>query len=44
MQFISVFLDKFKFSDFQWKNDDASRTQEVFHMIHTFFGYYLSKL
>ena len=38
MQSISVFLDIAKFSNFQWKNADVSRTQSLFHVIDIFFG------
>ena len=44
MQSISVFLDIAKSGDFQWKIADASRTQEVCHVIHIFFGSYLGKV
>ena len=38
MQFICVFLDITKVADFQWENDDVSRTQEVYDVIYIFFG------
>ena len=44
MQYISVFLDIAKFADFQWKNDHVSRTQEMSHVIHIFFGSSLGKV
>ena len=44
MQSIPVFIDIAKFADFQWKNPDVSRTQEVCHVIHTFFGSSLRKV
>ena len=43
MESISVFLDITKFSDFQWKNADVSRTQGVCQVIHIFFGSSLGK-
>ena len=33
-----------KVADFQWKNADASGTQEVCHVIDIFFGSSLSKV
>ena len=44
MQSKSVFLDKAKFADFQWKNADVRRTQTVYHVIHMFFGSSLGKI
>ena len=44
MQSISVFFDMTKFTDFQLKNADVSRTQKVCHMIHMFFGSSLGKV
>ena len=44
MQSTSVFLDITKFADFQWKNADVSRTYEVYHVIHIFFGSFLGKV
>ena len=44
MQSISVFLDIAKSVAFQRKNSDVNKTQEVFHVIHTFFGSYLGKV
>ena len=44
MRSISVFLDRAKFADFWSKNADVSRTQEVCHVIHTFFGSSLDKV
>ena len=41
MQSISVFLEIAKFADFQWRYPDVSRTQEMCHMIHIFFGFSL---
>ena len=38
MPSISVFLEIAKFADFRRKNADASRIQEISHMIHIFFG------
>ena len=35
MQSVSVFLDIAKFADFRWKNADVSRTQWMYHVIHT---------
>ena len=43
MQSISVFLDITKFADFRLKNTDFSRSQEVCHVIHIFFGSSLGK-
>ena len=43
MQSISVFLDIAKFGDFQGKDAHVSRTQELCHVIHIFFGSYLRK-
>ena len=40
---ISVFLDITKVVDFQWKNVDVSRTQEVCHVIYILFGSSLGK-
>ena len=37
MQFVFVFPDVTKFSDFQRKNADVSRTQEVRQVIYMFF-------
>ena len=44
MQSMFVFLDITKFADFRGKNADVSRTQGVCHVIHMFFGSYLSKV
>ena len=44
MQSISAFLDIAKFADFQWKNADVRRTQEVCHVTHIFFGSSLGKV
>ena len=44
MQSISVFLDIEKFAEFRQKNADVSRTQEVYHVIHIFFGSSLGKV
>ena len=44
MKSISVFLDIAKFTDFRWKNADASSTQGVCHVIHRFFGSSLGKV
>ena len=44
MKFISVFVNIAKFADFWRKNDDVSRTPEVFHVIHIFFGPSLGKV
>ena len=41
---VFVFLDIAKFADFRSKNTDVSRTQEVSHMIHIFFGSSLDKV
>ena len=38
MESLSVLFDKVKFADFQWKNTDVSRTQEVRHVIHIFLA------
>ena len=44
IQSISVFLDIAKFADFRWKDADVSRTQSVWHVIHTFVGSTLGKV
>ena len=44
MQSISVFLGIAKFADFRRKIPDVSRTQEVYHVIHIFFGFSLGKV
>ena len=44
MQPISEFLDIANFADFQLKNPDVSRTQEVYPAIHNFFGSSLGKV
>ena len=44
MQSRSVFLDIATFRDLWYKNDDASRTQVVCHVIHLFFGSSLGKV
>ena len=44
MQSISVFLDRAKFTDFQWKNADVSRLEGVCHVIHIFFESPLGKV
>ena len=44
MQSMSAFLDLAKFSDFRWKHADVSRTQEVCHVIHLFYGSSLGKV
>ena len=41
---MSVFLDITKVADFQWKNNGASRTQEMCHVIYIFLGFYLDKV
>ena len=41
---MSVFVDIAKFTNFLSENADVSRTQGVFHMIHTFFGSSLGKV
>ena len=41
---ISVSLDLMKVADFQWKNADSTRTQEMCHVIYKFFGSSLSKV
>ena len=41
---IYVFLDISKFADSRWKNADVSRTQDVCHVIHVFFGSSLVKV
>ena len=43
MQSISVFLDMTKVANFWWKNADASRSQDVCHMIYL-FGSFLAGL
>ena len=37
MESMSVFFDIAKYGDFWWKNADASRTQQVCHVIHIYF-------
>ena len=44
MQPMSVFLDITKVANFQWKNADVSRTQDVCHMIYMVFGSSLGKV
>ena len=44
MQSISEFFYITKVPDFQWKNADISRTQEVCHVIYIFFGSSLGKI
>ena len=44
MQFLTAFSDIVKFADFQWKNVDASKNQEMNHMIHIFFRSSLGKV
>ena len=44
MQSIYVFLDMIKIVDFWQKNADASKTQEVCHVIDVFFRFSLSKV
>ena len=44
MQSISSFHDKTKFTDFQGRNGDVSRSQGVCHVIHVFIGWTLGKL
>ena len=44
MQSTSVFLGITKFADFERKNADVSRTQEVCQVIHAIFGSSLSKV
>ena len=44
MQCTFVFLDIAKFSDFQCKITNVSRTQAVCHMINIFFGSFLGKV
>ena len=44
MQSIFVFSDIAKFADFQWKNADVSKTQEVRQVIHNFFRPSLGKV
>ena len=39
-----IFLDVAKFTDFQRKNTDVSRTQGTCHVIYTFFGSSLDKV
>ena len=38
MQSLSVLFNAAKFCDFQWKNEDLGRTQEVRSVIHIFSG------
>ena len=40
----SVFLDITKYDDFQLKNADVGRYQEVYHVIYIFFRSSLSKV
>ena len=40
MQSIFVFLDITKFADFQWKNPDVSRNQDVCHVIRIFWIFF----
>ena len=44
MKSMSVFLYIAKFADFGLNNADASRTQEVCHVSHMFFGSSLAKV
>ena len=44
MQSISVLLDAAKFAGFWLKNADASRTQGLGHLIHTFSVFSLSNV
>ena len=44
MRSISVFLDIAKYADFRGENADVSRTQEVYLVIHIFFGSSLVKV
>ena len=44
MQSMSLFLAIAKFADFRWKNADTSRTQGLYHVIHTFFESSLGKV
>ena len=44
MESVSAFIDITKFYDFQWKNADVSRSQEVCHVIQIFFGSSLGKV
>ena len=44
MQSISVFSDIAKFADFQWKNADFRRNQEMCHVINIFFQFSLGKV
>ena len=44
MQSRSVFLDIATFRDLWYKNDDASRTKVVCHVIHIIFGSSLSQV
>ena len=44
MQSTCVFLDVAKFADFRWKIADVSRTQDMCHVIHIFFGLLLGKI
>ena len=44
MQSISIFLDIAKFTEFQWKNADLRRTQEVCHVIRIFVVSSLDKV
>ena len=44
MRSTSVFLDIATFGHLWYKNDDASRTQVVCHMIYIFFGSSLGKV
>ena len=42
--YLSVFVDIAKLADFRWKNTDVSKTQEVCHVFHIFFGSSLGKV
>ena len=44
MEFIAVYFDIAKFTDFRWKNADISITQEMRDVIHIFFGSSLGKV
>ena len=44
MQSIPVYPDILKIVDFQWKNADINRTQEVCYKIYVFLGSSLGKV
>ena len=44
VNYVSVFLDRTKVTDFQWNNAGVSRTQGVCHVIYIFFWFSLDKV